>query len=317
MSQSKPSTIHNLPVIAVLTVLMLMGMPGSGNADQGRCWVSYLWIEYGPTVKEKDGAVTQRFYIRPGCVAQGRRPAMPLLKLDAACCMTPQPFPRQAQGGKQSRQDRPQAYGRLEIKNDAGIPYVDVTTGTFSVVHIRVTAQDKAVRMRAFTACTLFGGSNRSQERHSSVACVGHALRPAIRLTPAVHHYWMQTGQSYHFTYAGMGPNPTSAVIIDPDNGDGSFKTVSLDPENGLAVTPAHEPALDRAGPRASMEKVLLIREVDGDAQQKMEYRTTYTLNLHRSRYGHRKPAPGMALFFLAAASTAIVTVHARKGGPF
>ena len=72
-----------LAFIITLGILMFFGMPNSSKAREVTPQDSFLWIEYGAVIKEKDGSVTQRFFIRMEGGAPDKPYSPPILDLKA------------------------------------------------------------------------------------------------------------------------------------------------------------------------------------------------------------------------------------------
>ena len=142
-------------------------------------------------------------------------------------------------------------------------------------------------------------------------AADAHTLpQPPLHLRPDYGHYWMQTGATYAFAY--NGPNPTAATVRVLENRrqiDSLVPAVSGD----FVYTPPHDPRLDRAGPDAGKPTVLLVHAAEGERQ----CRSAYTLLLHRTRHGHLRLWPGLALFGITTAAIGLIVSHQRRHRPY
>ncbi|QTA90826.1 BadF/BadG/BcrA/BcrD ATPase family protein [Desulfonema magnum] len=74
-------------------------------------------------------------------------------------------------------------------------------------------------------------------------------------------------------------------------------------------MSDTHDPGLDKSGPQARKESLILIEETaDGT-----DYATTFTLLLHRSLTGHLKLVPGLMLLGITAIITALFVIYKRR----
>ena len=304
-----------LLLVIALHMVTFFRMPVSCKAGEMTPRDAFLWIEYGPVIKAKDGSVTQRFFIRMAGGAPDQPHSPSLVDLKAFYRTRPAPVP--GRGSQRHPEEGREDYRKLDIGTMDGIPFLEIDTRAFSIIQILVQAEDGGVRFKAQTSCTLFGKSGRKTKGPTSPKEAFHPGKPLIRLAPAFGHYWMQTGTTYRFTYESMGESPNSAWIVDPEKSTDTPTRINRDADGLFDYTPLHDPDLDRAGPQASKEMVFLVREIEQGPQQKTEYLTSYSLNLHRSRYGHRKLGPGVALFLMAAAMVAVMVVNSRRGMPY
>ena len=261
-------------------------------ANRTQC-PAFLWIAYGPQIKEKDGSLTRRFYIKglEGC--QGGH-----LKLSAFYL---------------SRRARGKGPGRcypVNIKDKDGTPYLDINTGLFSRMELHVSAACGKRRYRAATVLFMFGKSEVVTTNPLPALASPPPLGPYIHLRPARQHYWMQTGQTYHFAYRGKAGGADAVQVME--NGD-LLGSLALGPQGGFSYTPPHDPKLDQAEPSASKQAVLLIDETTPQGG----VASTFTLLLHRSRHGHLQLAPGLALVALVALGVLFCVIRKRRRSPF
>ncbi len=140
----------------------------------------------------------------------------------------------------------------------------------------------------------------------------GYDPRPRLVLRPSPAHYYPQTGETYLFRYtapavpfAGEEGLHHARLNILSEQGTAIQEILPVNGE--YSYTPAHEPALDRQGPEAAVERVLLVRE-----RVNSGHTATFTLRLHRSRTAHLHRRYGLALFAGVAVLT-FTLVLARK----
>ena len=131
-----------------------------------------------------------------------------------------------------------------------------------------------------------------------------------MRLSPDPSHYWPQTGMTYRFTYQGLGKATGAAQVIENQR---HLDSITIDPQGVFSYTPPHDPDLDREGPSAYKQTVLLVEQQAG----RETITSTFTLLLHRSRYGHHRLLPGLALIVLVALAVLFGVIRKRRKSPF
>ena len=163
---------------------------------------------------------------------------------------------------------------------------------------------------KAQTLCFLFGNSGRATTDSAQEIRQVAERKPYFHLAPKDSHYWMQTGETYRFDYEAAG---TSDRVLRIFENQRHVETLEPDATGGFAYKPSHDPDLDTSGYQAYKEVVLLIEESTGQS----EYASTFTMVLHRSRYGNQKLLPGIALFFLTGTLVALAVIHTRRRFPY
>lgn len=287
-------------MIAISLVLAGAQYPGTswcGQAVSSADCPAFLWIAYGPQSKEKDGSLTQRFHIKgPDGYLAGQG--------DAKMSLSAFYLSRRARG-KGPCHRYPAA-----IKNEAGPPFLDITTGRFSRIELHVSALCGKRSYRAATVLFMFGKSGEQTTQPLPSAPELRPQEPYLHLRPERGHYWMQTGQTFRFVYLGASKGSGVVRVMEEQRRVGS---VEIDPQGAFSYTPAHDRKLDRAGPSASKQAVLLVEEPTAQGIVS----NTFTLLLHRSRYGHHQLLPGLALFALVALGVLFCVMRKRKRSAF
>lgn len=283
---------------AVTTFCMLVtGWPASGKADTHVEVPAHLWIAYGPQTRTPDGAVTQRLYIR-----RGGRPD-DTVRVQAGDLPDLLAFYRFG-----NRRGLEPVFHSAPILRQDGDLYLDISCPAMARVEVIVTQTPSdrrgAIQLTAQTAFFLFGKA--AAYRYPAAADPHPLPQPPLHLRPAPGQYWMQTGATYAFTY--RGPNPAAAAVSVLEN-HRKILTLAPDVKGAFAYTPSHDPRLDRAGPDAGKQTVLVVHSAAGESK----VRSTYTLLLHRSRHGHLRRWPGLALFGFTAAAIGLVVRYQRR----
>ena len=257
----------------------------------------YIWIAYGPRIKEKDGSLTQRFYIQApdGCLNEPRAKKMNLTAFYLS---------------RRARPMGPRLGRPLAIKYNRGAPYLDINTGRFTRIELHVAATCGKQRYRAATVIFMFGKSGKETTNSLPPSPGLRPPQPYIHLRPDRGHYWMQTGQTFRFVYQGGGQNPGAARVMENQRTMGS---VALDPQGAFSYIPPHDPRLDRAEPGAFKQTVLLLTEPTPQGM----VASTFTLLLHRSRHGHDHLPAGLALFVLVGLGVLWGVLRKRKRSLF
>ncbi|MCB2225873.1 MAG: hypothetical protein KQH53_04275 [Desulfarculaceae bacterium] len=193
---------------------------------------------------------------------------------------------------RRARAKGPRFARPLAIKYQAGAPCVDINTGRFSRIELHVSATCGKRRYRAATVIFMFGKSKKETTNPLPPSPGLRPPQPSIHLRPNRGHYWMQTGQTFRFVYQGSAKVPGVARVMENQRTEGSL---AIDPQGAFSYIPPHDPELDRAEPSAFKQTVLLVN----DATPQGMVASTFTLLLHRSRYGRHQMLPGLALFAL------------------
>lgn len=253
---------------------------------------AYIWITCGEQIRQKDGSLTQRYYV--GHNEEIRLDGNRGLDLEAFCLFD-------------NRSPEDKGYSKLPIACDSGKRYLDINCRANAHLELFVVGTCGGKRFMAQTAHSLFGKAfPATQKEAASMAELPDDL-PRLRLRPSRRNYYMQTGIPYQFSYTGKGGAPKIADIIENQK---RLLSIPLAPGDVLTYTPPQDPELDRTGPYDFKETVLLVNETAAG----IDYATTFTLLLHRSYTAHLQLLPGVTLFGLTAALTLfVVLMHKRR----
>ena len=264
---------------------------------------TYVWIDYAEQVREKNGSLTQRYYIR------NSGDIWP----DCAHCPDFQAFYRL--NGRPSPKKHPYrfdrfspkaGYYRTSITCDNGELYLDINFRTNARIELYIAGTCGRKKFLAQIAHPLFGKAPSGETRTQWPVAGLPADLPRLCLQPSRHNFYMQTGQTYQFSYTGKGTAVKSMSILENHK---RLADVAMSPSGVFAYTPPHDPQLDRVGPYDVKETVALVEEATSD----WDYATTHTLLLHRSFFAHLRLLPGLVLFGVTIMVFAVIVGYKRK----
>ena len=278
----------------VVGILLLCG----GVAPQHALWAGeavsppecpgYIWISPGEQFREKNGAATQRYYVRShagedACSNTGSR-------LQAYCRLT------------STVVSHPDEYQPVPVQYQNGSAFVDIQAQTNARVDLCIYGQCSNRSYTARTSQPLYGAAQTPPNDQKDPGIPLPADMPRLELEQTRHTFFLQTGQPYHFDYISKSGLATTAAIIKKG---ARVQTLALTPEHHLAYTPPHDPELDNAGSYATGETLILVDEPSGDTPCTV----TFTLLLHRSLSAHYRLWPGVLLLFAAAGVTLVPVI--------
>ena len=116
---------------------------------------------------------------------------------------------------------------------------------------------------------------------------------PEFQVRSSGETYWPQTGHEFSLNFSGeiAGSHAGSFLEIRGDQGELVDEVQST--ENVYRYTPAHDPALNRAGDAAAKPVIFVARTGEGGA-------ASYTQMVHRSRYAGWNKNAGLGVFAAA-----------------
>nr|NJM04410.1 hypothetical protein [Desulfobacula sp.] len=245
----------------------------------------YIWIGCGEQTRVKNGAVTQRYYVRTD----------PDTCLNCTHGIDYQAFYQfQTSSKKQPYRFAPslskEDYYRVPIQCGRDGLYFDITAETNTRIELYVFGTQGSKRLSAKIVHALFGKAPSRESRDRGEVSRLPEDFPDLRLRPSPGIYYMQTGQAYGLDYTGAGAQAGTLSVLE--NGQ-HIEDLSVSPDGGFSYTPPHDPKLDRAGSYEFKETVALVKEITPEG----DYITSHTLLLHRSYLGRLRLQPGLALF--------------------
>jgi hypothetical protein len=247
-----------------------------------------IWIECGEQIREKNGSLTQRYHIRNSdnscldCTHSSYLQALYRFHCRSASSKKPYRFDRSF----------PKAgYWQAVITCDNGELYLDINSRTDTRIELYVFGTRGRKKLLAHISHFLFGKASPSDETraHGPVAQLPADL-PRLCLHPSCRNYYMQTGQTYQFTYTCKSTMAKTMSILENQK---HLTEVAVSPKGTFDYMPPHDRQLDRAGPHEFKETVALIEETTAE----WDYASTCTLLLNRSYLGHLRRLPGHILF--------------------
>ncbi len=295
----KSGVLFSLGIFAMVCGLM------SGPAIADTECPTHIWIESGKQTREKNGAITQHYYIRNNIRNSGDA------YRDCSRNNAYQAFYRFQSSSKKHpyRFDRsfPKAdYYRAHITCDQGKRYMDITSESNARIELHVYGTCGRIKLSAQIVHPLFGKA-RSGEGGTQ-GPIGQLPEdfPRLSLHASPRNFYMQTGQTYQFDYAGKGPTINTLSILENHE---HLADVTRSPSGLFAYTPPHDPKLDRTGPYDVKQTVTLVQE----STPEWDYATSQTLLLHRAYRTHLRLLPGLVLFGATLAVFAGIVGYARN----
>ncbi len=177
-----------------------------------------------------------------------------------------------------------------------------------SGIQVFAIARTAHKTLLAHTETMLFGQSKTLPERVAvdPTATAGLSILPYIDLVSPDNYYWNQTGQTFRFRIkAPFDAGQTNLSVLE--NG----RTHSLSPNRGseFVYVPPHDPNLRKAGVQAFRNDILFACVMEGGA----EFKLTYSLMVHRSRYALNNHPAGIAVFTVSVFFFAGLIMIKRK----
>jgi len=113
--------------------------------------------------------------------------------------------------------------------------------------------------------------------------------------------YWPQTGHEFSVSFSGE-----EGGYMEVRNGRGELMDEARHSGEGYTYTPAHDPALNRAGTTASKPLLFVVRINEGGS-------ASYTQIVHRSRFAGMNKQAGLCVFAAAFALSGLTVILARR----
>jgi hypothetical protein len=274
-----------------LAVILPLTLPLHGFASASGC-PPYIWLAFGEQSRLPDGSVRQHYHIRKSGTS------LPESTMSHGL----QAFYRLG-----SRTTQGQDFFPAPVVCREGDCSLDITSSTTARLEVYVVGTCENRHFMAQTVQALFGKAGASPTSAPALLSNPIVDLPHLSLAPSYSDYYMQTGQTYNFSYAGHGSAAETVSVFERQQRLAA--AVTLEPTGDFAFTPSRDPGLDSTGPQASKETVLLIQETANNRG----YATTFTLLLHRSRSAQLQLLPGGILFGLTAAAILALVIVMKK----
>ena len=124
---------------------------------------------------------------------------------------------------------------------------------------------------------------------------------PEFRVRSNGESYWPQTGHEFSVSFSGEENG-----YMEIRNGRGELLDEVHDSGEGYTYTPAHDPALNRAGTTASKPLLFVVRINEGGS-------ASYTQIVHRSRFAGMNKQAGLSVFAAAFALSGLTVILTRR----
>ena len=229
----------------------------------------YIWWSPAPAESTPDGRVGQVLTLEA---------SSKLIRPEAWLRVTPQP-----------RFNRP---GELSKAHWRQVEWTKAEPWTLTVQageYVRVDAFARAeIEGRphfAQTRLLLYGKSKASEPEGPGEA----PDRPEFQVSSNGEFYWSQTGHEFTLTLEGL----EAAGGLEVWNGQGELLALLQISAGAFKYTPAHDLALNRAGPLAVKPLIFVARNHDGES-------ASLTLMVHRSRLAGLNLKAGLAVIAAA-----------------
>ena len=268
-------------ILTIFLGLILLSFPVVGADDSSLIAEDFLWLEYNDAVKQKDGSLILEIRIRYGIFSDKVKDLSEFKELKAFYHASDD------QGRK--------AHYKTEIHKSSSGYSVIIRSAKTTRYTLRVTGirkgRSKQVHYLAKASFTLFGkaiskGTDTDLPSDNSLGYL-----PEINIDPE-HHYWPQTGNPYRVSIKFNDENLSEQKItLFDEHLNPAVLNIS---ETGDAVyIPPDDKLLNSMGETAYKQTVLVSKYAEGGKQ----YISSYTMLLHRSRYGKHEHKPGLIVF--------------------
>ena len=133
---------------------------------------------------------------------------------------------------------------------------------------------------------------------------------PAFTVRSNGESYWPQTGHEFSVSFSGGEGGYTEGGYMEVRNGRGELLDEVRHSGGGYVYTPAHDPALNRAGTTAVKPLLFVVRINEGGS-------ASYTQMVHRSRFAGMNKRAGLSVFAAAFALSGLTVILARRRVPW
>jgi len=242
----------------------------------------FIWWSPAPAERRPDGRVAQVLTLKA---------SSELIRPEAWLKVTPQP-----------RFNRPGEPKTAHWRQGAWASAEPWTLAVQAGEYVRVDAFARAeIEGRPHFAQTRLLLYGKSKESEAETPGEEAPDRPEFQVSSNGEFYWPQTGHEFTLTLEGL----EAANGLEVRSGQGELLDVLENSAGAFKYIPAHDSALNRAGPRAVKPLIFLAHGPDGES-------ASLTLMVHRSRVSGLNLKAGLAVI---AASFMISCLGARVLG--
>lgn len=271
-------------VFIICFLAALLRGPVMGADESSLLKDDFLWLEYGEGSKEKDGSLVLELKIN-----YGRFPD----KIDNSVVMENLNAVYTARRTRIKEDDNP-LYKADVHKNKSGYS-IEMKSAKEARYILIVTAKKNengvTSHYRAKTSFTLFGKS--LSEEPQRIPALPESIVKSLELyVDPEHHFWPQTGNPIKVfpLYNGEMQGEKKISVFD----EHAFPVELITGKTGiLNYIPPEDKKLNSMGETASKQTVLVCG-LDDEGEK---YISSYTLLLHRSRFGKHEYVPGIIVF--------------------
>ncbi len=268
-------------LLAVFFVFIMFTLPAGGSGDTAPLSDDYLWLEYGDAERQKDGSLILEIKIRYG--------RFPDKITDLAGIENIRAFYH-----ADDEQGKRVPYKSEIHKSRSGYSVI-IRSAKTNQYTMRVTARRKNseqfIYYQAKASFTLFGKSM-SQDEGSDIPSDGSIDSLFEINKDPEHYYWPQTGNPLKLSVMFKNEKLGKQIISVFDENLG-HEVLKAGEEKDCTYIPPDDRKLNSMGETAYKQTVL----VSNYSEDNDVYISSYTLLLHRSRFGKHEHTPGLILF--------------------
>ncbi len=244
-----------------------------------------LWFEYGSMIKEKDGSVTQEFGLYTGDFIKEKTPLKSADSLEVYCSVD----------GK--------SFLKPELKEILDGYVIRVTTFGMHRFTLYADVLLENSRCYAKTDFMLYG----PDKKEKLTGALEHET-PFYEIEVKGRSYWPQTGLKLKIQTLAEGRPDTGREVFVMDKNFG-ITALSTDKKGEALYIPPEDKELNRQGETAFKESIIAAHCLEN----KKQCTATYTLLLHRSRYGNNNYVLGSGIAMFSFLSVFAWISHKRK----
>ena len=290
--------MKNTLIITTAFFLAASFMPAEGS-NASLPDDNFLWIEFGDRVKEKDGSLTQLLNICYGKFSNRQNSLSDTKQLTAFYTM------------KQKDNAGNDIFYTADIEKKGGINIIEINSVKTNRITVMVTGKNNTGRIKkcylAKTSFVLFGKSADKKRKETLLSSSKPDCKFDMRIAPE-HSYWPQTGNPLRIEllFDKRSLYEKKLHVFDKNLG---YSKVNTGKTDCFSYVPPEDKRLNQKSETSYKQTVLAAEETAGG----ISYRTSYTLLLHRSRYGNMNTRLGTGIFASAMAVVFITVAAGRR----
>lgn len=260
----------------------------------------YLWIEYGERIKEKNGSLTQLFSVHYGRFPDMKRGAS--LEMEGLRAF----YSLREKDGKGE-----DVFYPLDIDIDVGKSTIRINSLETDNFTVLVEGKRNFGKVKysylAKTDFFLFSHSSYKRKKEEPIPYNEIKQRFEISANPEFS-YWPQTGSPIEITpLFNQVRLKEKALYMFDENGD--IIDTKTNEKGNYTYIPPEDKGLNWKGETAFKQTIIVAEET----RQNTNYVSSYTLQLHRSRFKNHKFLPGLGIFCGMLASVFLLVVYQRR----